>query len=248
LKIIVILVTITTLLRAETLKLITIENAYTPQISAEVLIELYGDLGYELELYSFPSLRAEISAKSGNFIGEASRVWKYGEDNSEMIRVPTPITYIETSIFYRVGNEITINTLNDLSKYKVAIPKDAKHVIPFKKYLDQYVEVYSSYDLVNLLSLSRVDIAIGTNASGSFHIKNGKFDDIKIMKPPLQKIPIYHYLHKNYANLLSKIDSRIISAKNSGKLDSLLKIKNESYFNERIKDKDGRNINSDKRY
>ena len=60
-----------------------------------------------------------------------------------------------------------------------------------------------------LLENNIVDIVIASSNTGNAFIKKNQYIHITELKPSLEKIGIYHYVHKKHKNLVPKID-RII--------------------------------------
>lgn len=46
-------------------------------------------------------------------------------------------------------------------------------------------------------------------------------DSIRILSPPLERLPLYHYLHEKHKDLVPKVDEIIRDMAESGELDDL---------------------------
>lgn len=64
-----------------------------------VLTQVYKNIGINITISPLLGKRVQCSANSGIKDGEIMRIWTYGEENLNTIRVPTPYYYLETMPF-----------------------------------------------------------------------------------------------------------------------------------------------------
>ena len=76
-------------------------------------------MGIDIQVTGMPGNRAAIETTKGRVDGEIMRIWSYGIDNPDVIRVPTPYYFLETMAFYKEGSDVVVNSAEDLAKYSV---------------------------------------------------------------------------------------------------------------------------------
>lgn len=207
-----------------------ISGAYGHMVGEIMMTHIYTELGYDLKITRFPPKRAEIEAKHGRVDGEIMRVWSYGIDNPELIRIPTSYYYLETMAFYKKGSGINIHSSEELSDYFVLRVRGVKHTNTITEGLLNVYDYDNSESMFRALNKDRKSIAVAHRGDGLFTIEKYKIKDIESTTYPLSSFPLYHYVHKKNAHLVEKINRLILKMKNSGKLLELIERAEKQVF------------------
>lgn len=201
----------------------SIEKLIEQEVGRIVLPKIYSKLGIDISIKPLPGKRAQYVASSGELDGEIMRIWTYGEENPDQIRVPTPYYYLETMAFFLPEQNIEINDVSDLHKYTIAKVSGVKHTNNITKGLSRVFDVRNTSSLLDFLLFGRVQIALTNTIDGDVRRQQLKYRHIKRLQKPLATLPLYHYIHKDHADLVPKVDAVIKQMKESGELIRLIK-------------------------
>ncbi|MBH64214.1 MAG: hypothetical protein CL569_17575 [Alphaproteobacteria bacterium] len=69
----------------------------------------------------------------------------------------------------------------------------------------------------------KMDIAIADRFDGEEALKELGFDDVFMLKPAIQIVPLYHYVNFNHYKLVSRITFVMKSMESSGRIAEILK-------------------------
>jgi hypothetical protein len=101
--------------QAEEYDLVSIEGLYEQQVGQLILPVIYKKLGLDITITAMPGKRAMLEAVSGRKDGEIMRIWSYGIEHPETLRVPTPYYQLETVAFYKEGADVDVTSTKDLA-------------------------------------------------------------------------------------------------------------------------------------
>lgn len=201
----------------------SIEKLIEQEIGRIVLPKIYEKVGIDITISPLPGRRAQYVASSGELDGEIMRIWTYGDENPNQIRVPTPYYYLETMAFFLADNDIKIESADDLQKYTIAKVSGVKHTNNITKGLSRVFDVRSTDSLLDFLLFERVEVALTNTIDGDVRRQQLKYRQIDRLAKPLATLPLYHYIHKDHAELVPKIDAAIKEMVDSGELVKLIK-------------------------
>ena len=68
----------------------------------------------------------------------------------------------------------------------------------------------------------KMDIAIADHSDGLAALKRLEFDDVHMLKPAIQVVPLYHYINRKHRKLLSRITFVMRSMQSSGRMAEIL--------------------------
>jgi len=204
--------------------LIFAQIAETPDqmIGAEILKVAYGKIGISIKMVDMPGKRALTQSSQGKVDGEVHRIIEVEDAYPTLIRVPTPINYIEPSVFAKHYN-FKITNCAALKKYNVGIVRGVKHAELCTKGMNNVHTFNFSTKMMELLDAKRIDIAITARINGLLLSKKMGMESIQPLSPPLSKKMVYHYVHEKHKSLVSKINKVFIEMKKSGELEMLRK-------------------------
>ena len=184
-------------------------------IGAEILKVAYGKIGISIKMVDMPGKRALTESSSGRVDGEVHRIVEIADEYPTLLKVPTPINYIEPSVFSK-NHKFKITNCSALKNYSIGIVRGVKHAELCTKGMD-YVHAFShSTKMMDLLDLGRIDIVITAKINGLLLREEMGMKSIHPLFPPLSRKLVYHYLHEKHKELVTKIDKVFIEMKESG--------------------------------
>ena len=189
-------------------------------IGAVIVKAAYEKLGFPVKFAILPGKRALTESSEGRADGEVHRIFEIGNAYPTLLRVPTPINYIEPSAFSKKhGFEVT--DCAALQGYQIGIVQGVKH----SQLCTQGMEnVFVGDDLtgvMRMLDAGRIDLLITARINGLLLAKELGLDAIKPLSPPLSRLWVYHYLHERHKDLVPTIDAVFKAMQESGELETL---------------------------
>lgn len=200
----------------------SIELLIEQEVGRIVLTQVYKNIGLNITISPLPGKRAQYAANSGNKDGEIMRIWTYGDETPNSIRVPTPYYYLETMPFVLKNSEIVIETKEALANYRLTKIRGVKHTNNITHGLTNIYEMSSTEDMFKLLESGRVDVVLTNTIDGNLALTRLGLDNITSMNKPLALLPLYHYIHKKHQNLIPLIDKEIKRLNGNGELAQLI--------------------------
>lgn len=202
--------------------LVSIEKLAEQEIGRIIMPQVYQRAGLDVTITPMPGKRAQAEVISGRKDGEIMRIWHYGTENPTTIRVPTPYYFLETMAFIRKDSGITITSKADLAKYRLVKIRGVKHTNYITAGMLNVYDIESTEAMFKLLQNNRADVALTNTLDGQLLLSKLGLDTITAIKKPLAVLPLYHYLHRNNADLVSKIDAALKAMIDSGELKTLI--------------------------
>jgi len=210
----------------------SIELLIEQEIGRMLLPKIYQQLGLSIEITPLPADRAQYMAVNSLNDGEIMRIWSYGIENPTTIRVPTPYYYLETMPFVNRGSGILINSVEDLSKYRIARVRGVKHTNNITKGLTNVYDAKNTESMFKLLKQDMVDVVLTNTLDGNLKLKElGYLDKIIPMAKPLNVHPLYQYLSQDNRALVPIVDKEIQRLTKSGTLQKWVKFAESTMLN-----------------
>lgn len=200
----------------------SIEHLGEQQVAAIVLPQIYAELGHKIHIMPLPANRAQFEANSGLKDGEILRIFSYGQENPNVVRVPTPYYALSTAVFGLAGKEIKVSSQTDLAGYRVGRVRGVKHTLNATKNLRKVYDSNNTKQLFLQLVAGNIDIALTNYQDGLMTLKALNLDNVKLISPSIADEPLYHYLHLKNRHLIAPIDHKIRELKQSGRLKAML--------------------------
>ena len=208
--------------QAEKYNLVSIVGLYEQQVGQIVLPEVYKKLAIDITITAMPGNRAMLEAVSGRKDGEIMRIWSYGIEHPDMLRVPTPYYELETMAFFKEGDDIYVKSAEDLANYSVLKVRGVKHTNNITAGLEHVYDYDDTETMLRALSSHQNKVALTHTVDGIFSIKKFDLKGIQRISKPLAIFPLYHYVHKNNAHLVQRLDQVLVAMKESGELNKLI--------------------------
>ncbi len=184
-----------------------------------VIKEAYQRLGIEVEVSKFPGRRSMATSNSGETDGELVRIIHIDKEFKNLVRVPVPV-YTMESVAATRNTELSHWTAEHLTQYKVG--RVSGIIWSEKLTKEMSTVVADDYEtLLNMMMYGRMDIILGARMSLMSKSKELKLSGIKILEPPINKVSLYHYLHKKHIDLVPKITEALQQMTQEGRIKQI---------------------------
>jgi polar amino acid transport system substrate-binding protein len=202
---------------AKTLNFSCIEGTPDIEISRLVLAAAYDRLGINITIQELPGLRALLYANEGSTDGELFRAEGLEAQYPNLIRIKTPINFVDVVVITN-GIDFKVTNWESIKPYKIGIQSgitfiesNISQIEGFKVY-----RVKSSSQLLQLLETKRVDAVVAPRISAIVAIADSMLKTITILEPPLQRLPLFHYLHKKHQSLAPILEDVLQNMEDAG--------------------------------
>ncbi|MGY8872016.1 MAG: substrate-binding periplasmic protein [Pseudomonadales bacterium] len=184
-----------------------------------VIKEAYQRLGIEVEVSKFPGRRSMATSNSGETDGELVRIIHIDKEFKNLIRVPVSV-YTMESVAATRNIELSHWTAEHLTQYKVG--RVSGVVWSEKLTKEMSTVVADDYEtLLHMMMYGRMDIILGARASLVSTSNKLNLSGIKILEPPINKVSLYHYLHKKHIDLVPKITEALQQMTQEGRIKQI---------------------------
>jgi len=186
----------------------------SPGFADSVVVEAFRRIGITAEVIPLPAERSLINANAGIEDGDALRTRAIESNYPNLVRVPEQVMLFEVG-GYTFDPNLDVITLGDLSDHAVGIEAGIKVVEGSLAEHPRLTAVKDLKQLFTLLSNRRVDIALAERWQGNWWA-NRLGPDCRILLMPLQREPMFIYLHKRHAALAPRLAAALRDMKADG--------------------------------
>ncbi len=182
----------------------SIKNSSFEPYGVKVMNKVYSQLGYKIKLEPLPAKRSLQYANSGGrYDGELFRI--SGIEQRYPNLIPIKVSLNESRwMVYSKNPYIKVNGWESLRDYKIGIRRGIQTTANGTLGMDRQI-VDTNEQLFALLDKGRVDVVIMSIGNGKKTLKKTASKDIYQLEPPVQIIPVYHFVHKQNDFLVPKI-------------------------------------------
>ena len=206
------------LLAQNTITISTFEEDTAVVKASNLLKQAYKKLGINMELTRLPASRALIEANSGELIdGELIRTAGLTKQYSNLVQISVKIATFKISVFSK-KIDFHVNGWGSLKPYEVSFKRGFKGM---EKHADglNVKRAPSSEAALKMLDMDRTDIVVVPYLDGLTIRKKVNLPQLKILEPPLEQIPLYHYIHKNHKELIPRITQVLKAMEQNGEIE-----------------------------
>lgn len=100
--------------------------------------------------------------------------------------------------------------------------RGVKHAEDAVRDILKVTELNSTQQILQFVARGRTDLALTNYSDGAMNLKALGLDKVTPVRPALQTLNLYHYIHKDHAQLVSEIDRTIRDVKDSGELQVMI--------------------------
>lgn len=173
-------------------------------MSERILKVAYKELDISIEMKKLPGKRALAYSNKGRTDGELFRILGINKTFKNLIPVMVPVHYFSFVVFTK-DLDFEVNGWQSLQPYKISYLAGIALVEQNTKGMMAEPAISMKQGFQKLLR-NRSDVMIETRISGLSVIKENNFEGIIILEPPLQQVPVYHYLNKKHSELIPKLE------------------------------------------
>lgn len=205
--------------------IITTFDQPAPRLTVTELVmkEIYKKLNIEMQLDKHPGNRALSLANGGKSDGELIRTTAIERTKSNLVRIPTPISQVRYSVYTKKAKAFEVKDWNSLKPYSIGVVSGIKFIEERSELFDSTV-ISNPQSLFKMLYLERVDVAVFTELDGLFMLKKlNLHNDIVNLSPPLEVVPVYHYIHRKHTALIDQLSTLMQEMETSGELQALIR-------------------------
>ncbi|MEG3619132.1 transporter substrate-binding domain-containing protein [Magnetovibrio sp. PR-2] len=198
----------------------TRDKAITNRFAELVLKKVYASLGIPVRFQVYPDARSVMEANKGHADGGAARLSVVLNTYQNLRLVPVPLFYSELSAFVRSDYALDISDWESLGQYRLATVQGFKLVQD--KLADFSLHTFStSQEVIQRVEASRIEVGVLNRFLGQLAAQrlNAKF--VKDVSPPLERLPVFHMVHKNQEHLVPKLTDALRDMQDRGELQSL---------------------------
>lgn len=189
------------------------------RVMEKLLTDAYTLLGIPIEMKIMPNKRSLFASNSGRVDGEAGRIAGMEKEFPNLVMIPE-FLYSLNVLVYSKNLNFTVDGWGSLRSYRIGILRGAKYAEIGSRGMNTLIVSYGT-QLFQALDADRIDVAV-LHDSGNLSLSG--ISNIRVLKPPLQKIIIYHYLHKKHRKLIPALNCAIRKVKNKKILEHCLKL------------------------
>ncbi|MEM5527896.1 hypothetical protein WN093_03595 [Gammaproteobacteria bacterium AS21] len=172
-----------------------------------IVSQIYQKLDYDIVIKQYPDKRALKMSNNGEVDGELLRIKGMQQYYPNLRMVPTAIDQLDAQAL-AIDLDVEMNDWQDLKPYKIGIINGIKYAQIGT--LGMQVHPVNTYqELFDLLERKRVDVIVCTKFACDYELKKLQDNNIKSLGV-VQRIPLYHYLHRKHEKLIPLLNAKII--------------------------------------
>ncbi|MCW9048137.1 MAG: transporter substrate-binding domain-containing protein [Gammaproteobacteria bacterium] len=186
-------------------------------IAAEILVKAYKKAGINITPL-FLNLQESLQrSNAGETDGEIARISAITQFSPNLKKIPISIISVEAVAFSK-NTSLFINNWDDLRKHKLTIVKGAKFIETGTKNFDRNF-VATLEEALLLLQSDQTEIIVIPKLASINLIYQKKYHDIKAISNPLERLKLYHFVHKKNRHLIPIITPILKDMKASGEIE-----------------------------
>ncbi|MBC8158609.1 MAG: hypothetical protein ISR44_03075 [Rhodospirillales bacterium] len=186
--------------------------------------EAFGRLGLEFEYQQLPARRASVLSDRGNVDGELSRVYSYGDNHPNLIRVEEPL-YMARSLVLTADPTLEISgweSFRNIGRqvfYRLGVRASEANLFGRIKKENLHA-VHSVEEGINALRLRNNTVFVDAESNLFDTVNSAAFKNSNIRIAGVCNNQTAHlFLHKRHGALASKLSSILASMKKEGLFD-----------------------------
>lgn len=171
------------------------------------ITEAYQQLGIGVRIREFPAQRSIVEAGLGACDGELFRIKGIEKDFPDLIMVDVPCFEVQGFIYLPREKAFEVAGWESIpSGYTMAAPFGIK-------YIEKAIETHGlkaffikgTVNALDFLLSGKADYTISTKELDGLLVHRNLQASLVRLTPPVERIPVFHYLHKQHADLVPRI-------------------------------------------
>ncbi|HEY2977934.1 MAG TPA: transporter substrate-binding domain-containing protein [Burkholderiaceae bacterium] len=189
-------------------------------LGGEILVAVYKRLGITVEFMDLPAKRSLLESSEGRADGEVQRILAVQDQYPTLIPVQPSFNFIEPTAFVRKGISLRVEGWKSLAPHSIGIVRGVGSSERGTQGMRAVEPVTTMENLMQSLDAGRFEVAVNDRFSGLLVIRRlGLEGKVQPLEPPLEHIPLYHFLHERHRDLVPRVGQVIRSMQASGDLD-----------------------------
>jgi ABC-type amino acid transport substrate-binding protein len=201
-----------------------LENVPDQFLGGELLGAIYKRLGMTVEFVDMPAKRSLIESSEGRVDGEVQRILAVQDQYPTLVAVHPSFNSIEPAAFVRTGSGVNLRVdgWKSLAPHSIGIVRGVGSSERGTQGMPTVEPVTTMENLMQSLQAGRFEVAVNDRFSGLLVIRKlGLEGKVQPLDPPLERIPLHHFLHERHRDLVPKVGQVIRGMQASGELDKL---------------------------
>lgn len=204
--------------KAETYKVSTAQFPEARTI-ANLLKEVYGKIGHDIELVFRPAKRSLVEVNSGHSDAELARVVGAETEYPNLVRVEEPVYGLSFSAVVGTTSNIWLSSWEELAKYRIGYPRGYR-ILDIRTRGLNAVPAKDPASVAEMVSGGRFEVGIlVTSDAIRLASQNAR---IMVLKPPIEAVTLYHYVNVKHRRLVPSIEKILIELNDSGRAKEIL--------------------------
>jgi ABC-type amino acid transport substrate-binding protein len=206
------------------LRISRLDNVPDQFLGGEMLVEVYKRLGIVVQFVDLPAKRSLLESSEGRVDGEVQRILAVQDQYPTLVAVQPSFNFIEPAAFVRSGASATLRVDGwpSLAPHSIGIVRGVGSSERGTKGMRAVEAVTTMENLMQSLDAGRFDVAVNDRFSGLLVLRRLGLDGkVQPVDPPLEHIPLYHFLHERHRELVPKVGQVIRDMQARGELDKL---------------------------
>ena len=204
-----------------TLRLARLEGVPDQWIGGEILKVAYARLGIQVQFVAVPALRSLLESSEGRVDGEVQRILSVETQCPTLIALKPAINFIEPAAFVN-RLDFKVQGWPSIASYRVGIVRGVGSSEVGTRGMSRVTAVPSMEALMRMLAAERVDVAVNDRLSGVLILQQlGLAKEVRPIEPPLQHVPLYHFLHVKHQDLVPRVEELLRAMAASGELEQI---------------------------
>lgn len=188
-------------------------NSPLQGLSSVILDEAYGYLNIPIHVSPYVKRPESIND------GEVSQTIDYEKTLEDHIRITEPVNYLEPTVFSK-SLKLDIQDWESLSPHLIGIPLGARHTEMQTRQM-QRIMVPSYRQLFAMLEQNRLELIVSPLIEGLFAMRQTRLTHLMPLDTKLERVELYHYLHKRHAALAPHIEKALKVMRENGRIETL---------------------------
>jgi len=189
--------------------------------AAEIIRKAYAVLDVAVIYKTFPAERALQLSNKGRSDGELVRIKGIESLYPNLIRIPVSHVTAEQMAFGR-DTTLKIDGWSSLKPYRLVFHRGYKVAEQNTVGMDRHL-TGSDVNAFKMVDNGRMDIAIANRFTGEKIIADHGLENIAMLLPPVQRDPLYHYVHSKHSDLVDDITRVLKSMEQRGEFARILR-------------------------
>jgi ABC-type amino acid transport substrate-binding protein len=206
------------------LRISRLDNVPDQFLGGEMLVEVYKRLGITVQFVDLPAKRSLLESSEGRVDGEVQRILAVQDQYPTLVAVQPSFNFIEPSGFVRSGSSLRLQGWQSLAPHSIGIVRGVGSSERGTQGMRAVEAVTTMENLMQSLDAGRFEVAVNDRFSGLLVLRRlGLEGKVQPVDPPLERIPLYHFLHERHRELVPKVAQVIRDMQARGELDKLRK-------------------------